>query len=219
MDTQGRALMWALTLFDPLLPDARRQAGVGQMDQMAAEDPEWAAVFFGGVAANIAGTLPVEDSWRTLAAAIGPYRRGAPQLPPGVAGATWPDGATFGEWVDFTDIAPLVSDVPETDPELAAVADPIDQRAAAIIPFAFDGWRRAADVITALARTGTPLGPPSRDAVRALIVRRRSYGVESDDPWIFESIYDWSWMAEHIVTGWTPDDNAITERIIHERIR
>ena len=220
MDRQGDALAWGITMHDPLLPDQRRRQAVDRIDQIAADEPAWAVVFFGGVAADIAGTLPAEDRWRSLGAKVGSLQRGSPRLPPGVAGATWPDGATFGEWVDFTDVAPLVSDVPETDPELAAVADPIDARSAAIVPFAFDGWRSAAGALDALRETGAPLGPAGREAVRVLIIRRRSYGVEVDDPWIFESVYEWGWRAGRIAEGdWEPDDIEIESRISQQRIR
>ncbi len=218
MDRQGVALQWGIVMHDPLLPDRARQRGVEHIDALALEEPAWAAAFFGGVAADIAGTLPAEDPWRTLSGTAGSIHRGNARLPPGVSGATWPSGAMFGEWADFTDVTPLVSDVPETDPELAAVADPLDPAGVAVIPFAFDGWRSAAGALASLSDTGLALGPVGREAVRVLIIRRRSYGVESDDPWIIESIFDWGWRAEKVVEGWVPDDDALAERIARERI-
>jgi hypothetical protein len=52
-----------------------------------------------------------------------------------------------------------------------------------------------------------------------LFVRRRSYGIETEDPWLLESIIEWGWRAAEIAHGWMPNDQAIAARIAHERIR
>ena len=195
------AVRWAAGLTEPLLSIAARVAADEAMRGRAATDPGWAAALFGGTLADVLTTLPREDPWRHLSARIGDLSIGTPPRTDPGAGA-WRRGSAggwqrFGSWQDAADLTgpvPGAGDV-RADPGLAALAEPLRPRAAAVLAFAARGRGEAQTALTALGGDGAAVFEAGAEALRWAVHRRRSYR-GSGDLWPVEALTEWAAAAE-----------------------
>lgn len=224
---------WAYSLTDPLLPLRRRAVFEEAMGRVAGSHPRWAEVYLAGAVTVIAATLPPSDPWRHLRARVGQVCVGGSidGLEPGQDAVVSPDGNPFGTWRDATDLLQPVFDEPESDPQLAALAEPLPTSAAAVLAAAGRGdWRQtllvlraAVDTVPHLSRIGGSGGDPQvsrgyslRDIGRAALVwaihRRRAY-IGWDDPVVVENLLAWASRAGRVVATEPEDPAGWTEQI------
>jgi len=228
------AAHWAMTLAEPLLSPATRARLETGMEMCSLTHPEWATVFFGGVLADMALTLPPDDPWRHLSARIGELTVG-PNPPPDL-GAAAPDGTPFGTWADGIDRVPMTFGDVDSDSGLAALVEPLDPAGSAVLALACStqtkNWVQVVTatkhLLLALADTADaapdPVSTITRwhlavtSATRWAIWRRRSYGLPNDDPWPIESCFRWSWQADRVLAGLPLDEHRIAADIRSESI-
>ncbi|GAA1753898.1 hypothetical protein GCM10009810_12190 [Nostocoides vanveenii] len=206
------AATWTQTLIEPLLSSARRAIAEDAMTRVCTHHPRWAVAFFGGFIADMVGTFPPEDPWRTLSGRVGSEVFGP--RPPATTGAVTASGAPFGTWNDSADRLPLIYRLPGDDPQMVAVADPLPDVSAGVIAASCYGWRDAVKALTFVQLSSPPAGeaPPAKwlprwsganlyavasQAARWVVHRRRSYAGH-DDVWPLESAFRWAWRADRI---------------------
>ena len=234
---------WAMTLVEPLLPDALRFEIDEQMSHTCRRHPSWAAAFYGGLLSTLVATLPESDPWRNLSGRIANLTVGtAPPEEDGAVNNTGPRaGESFGTWRDGTDVSPLVFDDVTKDVALVALSHPLTPHAAALLAFAGQGWETCISAARAVYRAAVPPDEATPEkvvypdkwkngvagmavygaattAVKWAAWRRRSYGI-TDDPFLVESTYRWTWRADRILLREQWNASEIATEISAESIR
>lgn len=225
-----RACRWAISLIEPLMPLTRRLVLDDELREVCQHDPAWVATWFGGVLADLMGTLPPDDPWRGLSARVvgrgEEMTRGRPPADAGT-GAWRADGSAFGTYDDMSDLVTQTFSDLETDRAVAALLDGLPVNAAAAIAFASDGWQEAGRAL-AMIHTGSQqvalgiAGRPAADtgqrrwsaassgrvlfdtgdaAIRWAIARRRAWRLYDHDEWPIESAFNWAWRADRVAAG------------------
>jgi len=166
-------------------------------------------VHVSGVLADITGTLPDDDPWRSLVLHDGSARWPDPDRPP------------FGTWESVTDVIEPSSDAPGLDPAFLALEEPIHPMATGLIRTSFAGW---AETVEPLRGIPDGAGQPqtfdiATAAIRFAVHRRRSYGLPTDDVWPVVSGFAWAWRASWVVAGRPIDDEQIAKSIRLEKIQ
>jgi hypothetical protein len=227
-----------VVLVEPLVSMPTRLALDERLAVAARRDPRFVAVVFAGAIADVVGTLPPDDRWRTLtlprsplSARSEPAGAARPPFVPrrrlggfgeptsGLAPPSWPSGRPFGTWKDGQDLAELVMGSPGRDPAFVPLADGLAPGAARVLVAAFGGWRSALDEAQALLdRTASHTGLV--DALRWACWRRRAYGVvPAEDVWPYESLHHWAQRAFDLLErGVEPDTETIARDIGWHRI-
>ena len=216
MTFKQSAATWLVAQCEPLVPTLDRAVAERAFVAEVVKDPAWVTWWFTGVITDHMLTLPPADPWRHLSARVGPtLTRGTLPKPPPVTGATGVNGA-FGTVADGHDIVhPSFSDAP-TDVGLAAISGGLSAGGAALLAFACDGYRAAAQAAQLLhaehlAREGDLQAAAGRffgdaaDALRWSVWRRRAY-VGAMDDWTLATGFAWLWRAgELTANGRLPD--------------
>jgi len=196
------AVRWAVALTEPLLSTRARVAADDAMRDRCRRHPEWAATLFGGVLADVLTTLPPDDPWRHLSARVGGIGIGTPPAAEPGTGA-WlrnPEGRwqPFGTWRDAADLTgavPAAADL-RADPAVAALAEPLEPAAAALLAFAARGRTESSDAVAALGPHGAVVFTAGADALRWAVHRRRSYRGPGD-LWPVEALTEWAAAGEN----------------------
>ena len=171
---QRRAVLeWATTFLDACAPDDMRIGVKASLASAAAADPHSVATALGGLASDMAATLPASDPWRSVP----------------------PDA--FGSVEDHTDLIPEFGDGDRlgADWPLYAVKGGLSPNAVAIVLGAFDR-----DGLIDLLREQIDHHPDVAmgdfaDAMRWLVFRRRSYTGDYVDIWVLKSATYWAERA------------------------
>ena len=210
------AVHWVVTLVEPLLASADRDRYLQGMREACAASPGWAAVFFGGLVADLVLTLPERDPWRALSARVGSTTVGP--RPPDLDGAVTAAARPFGAWTDAEDLLTPVYERVELDPSLSGLTSGLAPHAAALLAGAGYGWQAGRQIALAVAAGDLAgLFDAGHAAASWALHRRRSYGVV-DDPWPVESAYRWSWRAEQEIAGKQWPLEPVQEAIDEERV-
>ncbi len=189
----GAARRWSLVFIDPLIAPAQRNAVDSSWRSQMVDAPSWCVVWFAGVIAEIAGTLPAIDPWR--------------QSPP-------------RSWDDAIDIADPGSEAPGLDPVYVALADPLDEKSSEMITLAFAGWELLSEYIAALRETvgADELFDLCTDALRWLIWRRRAYMPPTPETWVMVTMWSWAFRSPALADGSGEFDEEIALAITEHRL-
>lgn len=230
----GTLVHWGQTLYEPLLPPLVQSRNEGTFAKTHRQEPDRVHLFLAGLIAEAIGTLPDTDPWKHLSARCGNITVG--ENPPEEDGAVRDaDGEPFGSWRDATDLISLEAATPWEDSALAALTEPLEPAAAAILAAASRGWRAAMRMIRQVQIVGNRpevaeeyqglpfLNDPEYlaandlaharlcavDALRWAVHRRRAY-LGRNDPWLEDAVSMWAWRAtrRELEAGWTDADAA-----------
>ncbi len=193
------ATRWSMTLTEALLGHDQRHRIENDFEDLVRADPGWVAQFFAGLATDLAHTLPTVDPWRHVHVA-----------PNGDATIA---GRPFGVVDDHTELLPVLhTDFLPIDPDLCAVAEPLDRRTAQLVAEAFGDRNKWTALLKELASDPDELLRIGSDAVRYLAFRRRCLMTRLDE-WILDSA---EWWAKHL--GGDVDESEVGERIARETV-
>lgn len=196
---QRVATPWSITLTEALLGHCQRRRIENDFGDLVRDDPDWTGQFLAGLATDLAHTLPQADPWRQVQVA-----------PNGDATVA---GRPFGVVHDHTDVLPVLHiDFLATDPNLCAVAEPLDRRAARLVAEAFGDRDRWTALVKQLASDPDDLLCIGSDAVRYLAFRRRCLMTHLDE-WVLDSA---EWWARHV--GDEIDESEVVDRITRETV-
>ncbi|MFS0887029.1 hypothetical protein [Aeromicrobium sp. 179-A 4D2 NHS] len=192
-----------------------------EVDEACYREPEYVCAWASGLMVTLLGSLPSQDPWRNLSAAIYPGdgrppiiadRPGVPA--PSVTGSRSAKRA-FGTRRDVADmIVPEFSDW-YMDLALAGVAEDLDENAAALIGFASHDFLSVLEAATYISSalveerklSVTSSGPTMREilwcAVTRVVHRRRVYSGQ-DDPFIVSQMFEWTVRARRWVDNPDP---------------
>jgi hypothetical protein len=214
--------LWVPCLISPLVPLAQRVQAESELANLAGESPSWAALLWGGLIAELACTLPAADPWRDCSARAGGATVGG--FPPSADGAVLADGQPLGHFRDFAaaglELEPVLDDCVEEDLDLAPVATPLDQQAAALIAFGFDGWRAGVAAAGHFAglHGGARFARSGIDAFRWVAFRRQVWKRGLPDPYPPSSVLMWNARSGRADFGSAADDAMVTEDILAHRL-
>lgn len=193
------ATRWSITLTEALLGHDQRRQIEGEFEKLVRDEPDWAARFFAGLATDVAHSLPKTDPWRQVTVA-----------PNGVATVA---GRPFGTVDDHADVLPVLHvDFLPSDPNLCAVAEPLDHRTARLVAEAFGDRDKWSELLIELSNDPDDLLRLGGDAVRYLAFRRRCLMTHLDE-WVLDSA---EWWAVH--AGEQVDELGGSERIARETV-
>lgn len=131
-----RLLAWINSFTDPLVPPRLRAADQAAVSAMTRRCPQYMPVYYAGLMAGIAASLPADDPWRTIAPVRGPEWGG-----PGEAqtGAEFLDGSPFGDYRSGVDMHPRFEDLElSLDPGLYALATPLTPSERLLVAYAVE---------------------------------------------------------------------------------
>lgn len=215
---------WSVAMCEPLLSTHARDEIDKEVDDACYTEPEYVCAWACGLMVTLLASLPSQDPWRNLSAAIYPDGGGNPIVAdrpgvpaPSVTGARSAK-RSFGSRRDVTDMI-----IPEfndwlMDLGLAGVAEDLDPQAAALIGFASHGFTPVVDAATYIAEalikerkvSVTSSKPTMREilwcAVTRVIHRRRTY-TGQDDPFVTSQMFEWTVRARKWVDN--PDESQL----------
>lgn len=199
---------WVMALYDALIPRDDVAARDAAMARWCRQEPSTAQVWFAGVIFSVMGTLPDTDPWSHLSARVDRSTTRGTAPPPDV-GATGEHGR-FGTVDDGRDLAGNAED-PALDLYLAALAESLDDRSAAVLAFARDGWRQALVALSTVTSADATFDVGSA-ALRWAAWRRRCY-IPADDPHLLTQAGLWIRRARAAGSGNDWDEDAAAREV------
>lgn len=190
----GWVSRWVVSLCEPLLDTESRIEIEAGMVSVIAANPHWVAAWASGWLSDIVLSLDPEDPWRALVITDGQVRH--------------PDGTPFGSWVDTTDIVHASTEDIRSDLGLAAVRQPLEEKAAQLLAVSVKGRDDALHWCEQNIVSAPVLGPDDAnaffrtiaEALRWAIFRRRLFE-GAEDPFIPVTGIEWIHRAQKVITG------------------